>query len=102
MLFDEISIDGKSIDGELYVNADQLWKHLTKSTEEFSKESVEVAKKFGMSVEEKCYVMGMIQGMMSVVSMLRLAQEESALSQVNTVEDLLQRFRENDANTTDN
>jgi hypothetical protein len=98
MIFDEIKIDSKIINEELYVNVDQLWKHLLGSSEQFSKESAEFDLKFGMSVEEKCFTMGMIQGIMTVVSILGLAQEESDFNQVNTVEDLLQRFKDNDAN----
>ena len=97
VLFDEVKIDTKKINGELYVSVEQLWQHLTGSAEQFSLETAELAEKTGLITEEKYFIMGMIQGMMSVVSMLRLAQEESVFGEVDTIEDLLQKFKENDA-----
>lgn len=96
MLFDEIKIDSMTIDGELYVNVEQLGMHLLGSAHQFAEETADIAKIAGITKEEKYLVMGMVQGMMSVASMLGLAQEESVFSEVETVDDLLQRFKEND------
>ena len=96
MLFDEIKIDSTNIDGELYVNVEQLRSHLLGSAQLFAEETVELSKTVKIIKEEKYFVMGMVEGMMSVVAMLSLAHEESAFDEVETVEDLLQRFKEND------
>jgi hypothetical protein len=97
MLFDDINVDTIKQDDELYVNVDQLYNHLAGSTEIFAQESAALAKEFGITREEKVFTMGLIQGMWSVVMMLQQAQDEHAFDSIETVEDLLQRFKDNDA-----
>ena len=96
MIFDDINIETIKQDDDLYVNVEQLRSHLLGSAQLFAEETVELSKTVQITKEEKYVVMGMVEGMMSVVAMLSLAHEESAFDEVETVEDLLQRFKEND------
>lgn len=96
MIFDDIHVDSLNINGVLYVNVEQLNTHLTGSANQFAGEVYELAQISGITEKEKYLVMGMVQGMMSVASILGLAQEESVFSEVETVDDMLQRFKEND------
>lgn len=100
MLFDEIKIDTVTHNDELYVNVQQLFEHLAGSTEHFSQESAMLAKEFGITRDEKYFVMGMVQGMWSVVMMLRQGNQEFEFESVQTVDDLLERFW--NENRTDN
>jgi hypothetical protein len=96
MIFDDIHVDSLNINGVLYVNVEQLNTHLIGSANQFAEEAYELAQISGITKKEKYLVMGMVQGMMSVASILGIAQEESVFSEVETVDDLLQRFKEND------
>ena len=100
MLFDEIKVNTITHDNELYVNVEQLYQHLAGSTQEFSKESYEMAQKFGITRDEKYFVTGLIQGMWSVVMMLRQGNQEFKFDSIETVEDLMESFW--NENRTDN
>lgn len=98
MLFDDIMIDTEVIDGKLYVDVEQFRDHLIGSAEVFAEETKELAHLAGgLTVQEKYYSMGMVHGMWSIILMLRSATDEHKFEQIETVEDLLQKFRENDA-----
>ena len=62
----------------------------------FAQETTVLAKEFGITREEKVFTMGLIQGLWSVVMMLQQAQDEHAFDSIETVEDLLQKFRDSD------
>lgn len=100
MLFDEIKIDTITQDNQLYVNVEQLLDHLAGSTETFSQETALLAKEFGITRDEKYFVTGLIQGMWSVVMMLRQGNQEFKFDSIETVEDLMESFW--NENRTDN
>jgi hypothetical protein len=100
MLFDDIKVDTTIHNNELYVNVEQLHQHLTGSTELFSQEAYEMSKKFGITRDEKYFVQGLVQGMWSVVMMLKFGNQEHEFESVQTVDDLLERFW-NDNRTDD-
>lgn len=92
MLFDEIKVKTTTYNNELYVNVEQLYQHLAGSTQEFSKESYGMAQKFGITSDEKYFVIGMIQGMWSVVLMLKHGDQEFKFESIETVDDLVKKF----------
>lgn len=92
MLFDDIRVDTTIHNDELYVNVEQLYHHLAGSTELFSQEAYEMAKRFGITRDEKYFVQGLVQGMWSIVMMLRFGNQEHEFESVKTVDDLLERF----------
>lgn len=92
MLFDDLNLSTIIHDDELYVNVEQLYKHLLGSMQEFSYEAYEMAQKNEMTKEEKVLVSGLIQGMWSVVMMLRFGNEEFEFKSIETVDDLMKRF----------
>ena len=92
MLFDEIKVKTITHDDELYVNVEQLYQHLAGSTQEFSKETYQMAQKFGITADEKYFVIGMVQGMWSVVLMLKHGDQEFKFESIETVDDLVKKF----------
>ena len=92
MLFDEIKVKTITHDNELYVNVEQLYQHLAGSTQEFSKETYQMAQKFGITADEKYFVIGMVQGMWSVVLMLKHGDQEFKFESIETVDDLVKKF----------
>ena len=100
MLFDEIKVNTVTSDNELYVNVEQLYQHLAGSTHEFSKECYEMAQRFGITRDEKYFIMGMVQGMWSVVMMLKHGDQEFKFESIETVDDLVEKFW--NENRTDN
>jgi hypothetical protein len=92
MLFDEIKIDTITYNDQLYINVEQLHNHILGSAEIFSNETAELAKSFGISRDEKYFTLGLIEGMWSVALMLGYGNRQYELNSVNTVEDLLKRF----------
>lgn len=92
MLFDDLKVSTVIHNDELYVNVEQLYQHLAGSTQEFSHEAYEMAKKFGITEEEKILIQGLVQGMWSVVMMLRFGNQEFEFESVKTVDDLLEKF----------
>lgn len=92
MLFDDIKVETLIHNDQLYVNVEQLHTHLAGSTEQFSQEVYESAKRFGISRDEKYFVQGLVQGMWSIVMMLRYGNQEYEFESVETVNDLLERF----------
>jgi hypothetical protein len=92
VLFDEIKVKTITHDDELYVNVEQLYQHLAGSTQEFSKETYQMAQKFGITADEKYFVIGMVQGMWSVVLMLKHGDQEFKFESIETVDDLVKKF----------
>ena len=92
MLFDEIKVNSITHNNELYVNVEQLYQHLAGSTQEFSKETYQMAQKFGITADEKYFVIGMVQGMWSVVLMLKHGDQEFKFESIETVDDLVKKF----------
>jgi len=92
VLFDEIIVKTITHDDELYVNVEQLYQHLAGSTQEFSKETYQMAQKFGITADEKYFVIGMVQGMWSVVLMLKHGDQEFKFESIETVDDLVKKF----------
>lgn len=92
MLFDEIKIDTITHNDELYINVEQLYNHILGSTEIFSNETARLANLVGISRDEKYFTMGLIEGMWSVALMLGYGNKQYQFDSVNTVEDLLKRF----------
>jgi hypothetical protein len=100
MLFDEIKIDTITHNDQLYINVEQLYNHILGSAEIFSNETVRLANAFGISRDEKYFTMGLVEGMWSVALMLGYGNKQYQFDSVNTVEDLLKRFW--NENRTDN
>lgn len=92
MLFDDLKVSTVIHNDELYVNVEQLYQHLAGSTHEFSREAYEMAQRIGITDEEKILIQGLIQGMWSVVMMLRFGNQEFEFESVQTVDDLLEKF----------
>jgi hypothetical protein len=92
MLFDDINVSTITHNNQLYVNVEELHQHLVGSTHEFSREAYEMAQKIGITEEEKILIHGLVQGMWSVVMMLRFGNQEFKFESVETVDDLLNKF----------
>jgi hypothetical protein len=100
MLFDDLNLSTIIHENELYVNVEQLYKHLAGSTQEFSHEAYEMAQKTGITEEERIFINGLIQGMWSIVMMLNHGDQEFKFESVKTVDDLVEKFW--NENRTDN
>lgn len=92
MLFDDLNLSTIIHENELYVNVEQLYKHLAGSTQEFSHEAYEMAQKTGITEEERIFINGLIQGMWSIVMMLRFGNQEFEFESIQNVDDLMKRF----------
>lgn len=92
MLFDEIKINTQTFDNELYVNVKQLLDHLVGSAQEFSEETRLVAEEFGITREEFYFTKGMVQGMLTVATVLKQGDTEHSFNKVSTVEDMFEEF----------
>jgi hypothetical protein len=93
MLFDEINIDTITKNGELYVSVPQLASHLAKAVQAFAIESRQLSLIVPLTEEESTFIMGLVNGMQNVVMMLSQGNSESKISNINTVEELLERFK---------
>jgi hypothetical protein len=93
MLFDEIKVDTITKDGELYVSVPQLASHLARAVQEFAIESRHLSLIAPLTAEESTFIMGLVNGMQNVVMMLSQGNSESKISNINTVEELLERFK---------
>lgn len=94
MLFDEIKVDTITQGDTLYVSVPQLATHLAKAVYEFAQGSAELAEIFPLGVGERAYVMGITEGMQNIVIMLKQANDEHRIGSIDTVEELLERFRD--------
>jgi hypothetical protein len=95
MLFDDINIDTITHEDELYINVEQLYKHILGSVEVFSQEAAHLAKTFGMPRDEKYFTMGIVEGMWSIAAILGYGNKQFEFDSVQTVEDLMKRFWDN-------
>lgn len=98
MLFDELSIDTTMHNGELFANVNQLYEHLYTATHGFAEEASIVNQRVQppFSDTERAYISGLVQGMFSVVLMLQQGKTEAEVDSVNTVEDFLKMFEDNE------
>jgi cell division protein ZapA (FtsZ GTPase activity inhibitor) len=96
MIFDDLEIDSLIHDGKLYVCVSDLKEHLSKAVHEFSNETEALSHVFKMTQREKAFVMGLINGMYNVVMMLTQSQDEYKLGQINTIDELLEKFNDFD------
>lgn len=94
MLFDELEVETITNDGKLFVNAEQLSKHVKKSAQLFIDDSKAIDRVMPLSKEEISFVLGISEGMKSIFLMLVQAYEESELRDIETVEDILERFKD--------
>lgn len=92
MIFNEINIRTIEKDGSLYVNVLDLAKHLDNATKDFAAESKNLSEIIQLTEEESAFIMGLINGMYNVVIMLSQGNDEHEMSNINTVEELLERF----------
>lgn len=92
MLFDDLKIKHMVNDGKLYVHVNDLSEHLKKSLDEFVHESEAISLIAPMTELEKTFVMGIVNGMHNVILMLRQSNDEYGLNEINTVEELLEKF----------
>lgn len=92
MLFDDINIDTVTHEDELYINVEQLYKHILGSAETFSQEAAYLANNFGMPRDEKYFTMGIVEGMWSIAAILKYGNKQFEFDSVKTVEDLVNRF----------
>lgn len=97
MLFDDIKVDNIIHNDMLYVNVSQLATHLAQATKRFALEASELAQTFGMTPQERVFILGLIHGMENTVTLLFQANDEYNISTIDTIEDLLEKFRNNDS-----
>lgn len=100
MLFDDINIETITHEDQLYINVEQLYSHILGSAEMFAQEASHLAKSFGMPRDEKYFTMGIVEGMWSVAAVLSYGNKQFEFDSVETVEDLMKRFWDEDR--TDN
>lgn len=94
MLFDDLEIETLVKDDELYVRVSALAQHLSKAVHEFANESQALSHIVGLTEKEKAFIMGVVEGMYNVVVMLIQSYDEHELKQINTIEELLEKFDE--------
>jgi hypothetical protein len=93
MIFDEVKIATITDNGELYVSVNELATHLDKAVHEFTYESEELSKIIPLTKQERLFIMGLAEGMYNIVLMLRQANDEHGINTINTVDDFLEKFR---------
>lgn len=94
MIFDDLKINTLTHDGELYVLVSDLSEHLSKAVEEFADETEQLSHVVKLTEQEKTFIVGLVNGMYNVVLMLTQSQDEHKLKEINTIEDLLEKFNE--------
>ena len=94
MLFDEIKVETTTYNDSLYVNVPQLTQHLTKAIYEFIRESNSLSHVVALSPLERAYIMGLIDGMQNVAITLRQGLDEHDIGTIDTIEELLERFKD--------
>lgn len=93
MIFDEIEVKSYVHNEELYVNVDQFASHLEKAINGFSHQSYQISLVVNMSEQEKAFITGLIEGMGSVLFMLKHANDEHEIGTINTVEEFLNKLK---------
>ena len=94
MLFDEIKVDTVIDNDVLYVSVPQLAIHLAQAVEEFAQGSAELAQIFPLGAAERAFIMGITEGMQNIVIMLEQANDEHSIGSIDTVDELLEKFRD--------
>ena len=94
MLFDDLEVDSINHNGSLYVNVPQLATHLAKAVRDFAHESSQLANIFPLDIRERAFIIGLIEGMENVVVMLKQANDEHSIGSIDTIDELLERFRD--------
>lgn len=94
MIFDELKINTLVHGNELYVRVSDLSNHLSNAVDEFADETDALAKIVRLTEQEKTFIMGLINGMYNVVLMLTQSNDEHELKQINTIDELLEKFNE--------
>lgn len=94
MIFDDLKINTLTEDGELYVRVSDLEKHLSAAIHEFSEEIESLSRIVGLTEKEKTFILGLVNGMYNVVLMLSQSRGEHQLTQINTIDELLEKFNE--------
>lgn len=94
MLFDDLKIKNFVHENELYVSVPDLSSHLLKAIDEFYNETKELSHIVGLSIEERVFITGLINGMSNIVTLLTQSYEENEISQISTVDELLEKFNE--------
>lgn len=94
MLFDELEVDTITHNDELYIGVSQLVKHLEGSISQFIAKSDQFHKIMPMNVPERAFIMGVIEGMSSVLVLLEQGNNEYKIGSLDTIDDLLERFKD--------
>lgn len=94
MLFDEIKVNTITDNDILYVNVPQLAAHLSQAIQEFVQGSAELAQIFPLGAAERAFIMGLTEGMQNIVIMLEQANDEHSIGNIDTVDELLEKFRD--------
>lgn len=94
MIFDDLEINTITKDGQLYVSVSDLTEHLSKAVNEFADETEALSYVVKLTEQEKTFIMGLVNGMYNVVVMLTQSRDEHQLKQINTIDELLEKFNE--------
>lgn len=94
MLFDDLKINTLVYDGQLYVRVSDLSEHLSRSVQEFVNESGVISHVVTLTEKEKAFIMGLANGMYNVILMLTQSNDEHKLREINTIDELLEKFNE--------
>lgn len=94
MIFDDLKIGNIVKDDELYVCVSDLSQHLLKAVKEFSDESEQLSHFVKLTDHEKAFITGLVNGMYNVVLMLAQSEDEYKLKQIDTIDELLEKFNE--------
>lgn len=94
MLFDDLKINTLVHEDELYVRVSDLSTHLSNAISEFADETEALSHIVGLTEKEKAFIMGLVNGMYNVILMLTQSHDEHELKQINTIDELLEKFNE--------
>lgn len=94
MIFDDLKIANIVDNGELYVRVSDLRQHISNSIDQFAADTEALSHVVRLTDEEKTFIIGLINGMFNIVSMLTQSHDEHKLGQINTIEELLEKFNE--------
>ena len=93
MIFDELKIKTIIDDQEeLYVSVSDLSNHLAKAAQEFVDETKAISKIVKLTGQEKTFTLGLVNGMYNVIIMLGQSYDEHELNKINTIDELLEKF----------
>lgn len=94
MIFDELKINTIVHENELYVRVSDLTQHLSNAVNEFADETDALSKIIKLTELERTFIIGLVNGMYNVVLMLTQSHDEHELKQINTIDELLEKFNE--------